>query len=102
MNIGEFKAWLAGYLESCSASPAKRVKRIEEQLAEVRESPAISNPVYVDRYVYPYTRPRFDWITTDGIGLKDAIWTVSNDTITCNDATGNTTTTVAYLNSGGE
>ena len=96
MSLGEFKAWLTGYLESCSASPAKRVKRIEEKLAEVREVPAISNPVYVDRYVYPYKQPRFDWFTTGGVDTTDITWTVSNDTI----CSGNMT--IGYLNTGAE
>ncbi len=100
MNLGEFKAWLAGYLESCSASPAKRVKRIEEQLAEVRELPTIvPYPVYRNREMYPYewTRPIITW---DNTSTDTTDWKFSTNKIVCNDVTG-TTTTVAYLNAGG-
>lgn len=103
MNLGEFKAWLAGYLESCSASPAKRVKRIEEKLAEVREHlTSVSVPIYRDRYVYPLTAPTISWpgpIFTTTIDTVD--WTVTDNTITCENTNG-TTHTVGYIQEGGD
>ncbi len=34
MNIGEFKAWFDGYLESCKDTPKRQVERIKEKLGE--------------------------------------------------------------------
>ena len=99
MTIGEFKAWLAGYLESCSATPVKRVKRIEEKLAEVCEpSTIVPHPVYLDRYIYPqpWTSPYITWTSGTNPELSSTSWTVSNDQI----CSGNTT--VAYLNTEGD
>ncbi len=96
MSLGEFKAWLAGYLESCSASPAKRVKRIEEKIAEVCErSPVTGNVPF-----YPW---HWTWTPTITTGTEFT-WTVSSDadTIVCNDVIGTGTTTVGYLSAGVE
>ncbi len=100
MNLGEFKAWLAGYLESCSVSPAKRVKRIEEQLATVRENPVgVPYPVRSVPYIpYEWTRPIVTW---DNVSTDATDWKFSTNRIICNDVTGDTTTTIAYLNAGG-
>ena len=106
MNLGEFKAWLAGYLESCSASLAKRVKRIEEKLAEVREpSRAVPAPIYVDKYIYPryprpWTAPIVTWGNTFTTDTSTVDWTITGDNITCNDGTG--TMTVASISTGGD
>ena len=100
MTIGEFKAWLAGYLESCSAAPAKRVKRIEEKLVEVREHPiSVPYPVYTDRYIYPrpWVSPTWTWQVT-GTSASNTNWMVTDDRITTCEGT----TTIGYLNTGGE
>ena len=37
MTLKEFKAWLEGYLEDNSATPSKKLKRIQEKLDGVYE-----------------------------------------------------------------
>ena len=58
MNLSEFKAWFEGFTESLSGPPnAKQWKRICEKVALIKDAPATTYPVFVDRWVRPYWYP---------------------------------------------
>ena len=73
MKLNEFKAWFEGYTESMEGAPSKKQwERIKEQVAAV-DGVAItpySYPVYIDRYVRPFTPTYPYWV--GGVGVSSA------------------------------
>lgn len=56
MTLNEFKAWFSGFTESMDGVPdEKQWERIKARVKEI-DNVAITNTVFVDRYVEPYRR----------------------------------------------
>ncbi len=71
MSVGEFKAWLDGYLENNVDTPAKKVKRIQEKVGEIQETVP---------YI-PYT-PYIPWYPTQPIWITTPTWTYDGTSTT--------------------
>lgn len=59
MNLSEFKAWFEGFTENLDGAPDKKQwAKIEAKVKLIKDAPATTYPVFVDRYIpqWPYWR----------------------------------------------
>lgn len=72
MNLAEFKAWFEGYTEDLKDAPSnKQWERIKARVAEI-DGKAITQTVYLDRYVRPYWRDYYGTIYSGAAGVYSA------------------------------
>jgi hypothetical protein len=72
MNLSEFKHWFEGFTDNLDGVPSKKAwEKIRAKIGEIKDAPATSYPVFIDRY-----RPYFyrDFYATwggnsGGVGL---------------------------------
>lgn len=73
MNLSEFKAWFEGFTENLNGQPnQKQWARIKSKIAEIKDAPPTSYPIYIDRWVRPYWwwGPYYGYTTGGNIGLS--------------------------------
>lgn len=74
MNLPEFKAWFEGFTENLDTTPnAKQWKRIQAKVAEIKDAPPTTYPVFLDRWVgphWPHWIPYWNWTTTN-VGITN-------------------------------
>ena len=88
MNLSEFKVWFEGFTESLSGAPSKKQwERIQAKVAEIKDAPPISYPVYIDRWIHPYWREYWrPWYSNSGgIGMS---YTATAAQAQCNNSAG--------------
>lgn len=81
MTLAEFKAWFEGFTESMDGAPdEKQWDRIKARVKEI-DGVNITQPVFIDRYVYPYRR-YYDgvWWGT-GYSTADSVGTVLQNAV---------------------
>ena len=93
MTVGEFKAWLEGYLEGNSKPSTKRIKAQAEKL--VAETVTIPSPYPVYQPPYWRQQPYTYWDT--GTITTTPTWIVLNDQLTVSYNSDNTVDCVANV-----
>lgn len=74
MKTSEFKAWFEGFVENLDGAPtAAQFDKIRAKVAEIDET-AVTERVYLDRYVYPHRKWWGDYWSTTSLRDDDGEW----------------------------
>lgn len=78
MNLPEFKAWFDGFTEGFEGDTPtpKQWKRIRDKIGQINNAPAVTRPVFIERYIDPYP-----WRRTWYVGSPVNRIMASNSTI---------------------
>ena len=80
MNLSEFKAWFEGFSEGFSGVPSKKQwERIQAKIEEIKDAPATTYPVFVDRWVWPYRHYWGPYYSAGSLGSIGASMQCNND-----------------------